>query len=68
MNRNIHIDMWFGNTPEEADKITISFYPIDAKYHGNIYKNGKIIGDYVCNDSLLLEKVFPQLQFKWDFD
>lgn len=66
MKNNLYVDMWFGNTPEEADKITISFYPNDCEYRGNIYKDGKIIGDYVCSDSLLLEKIFPQLQFKWD--
>ena len=65
---NVYIDMWFRNTPEEADKITISFYPNDCKYRGNIYKDGKIIGGYVCSDSLALEKAFPQLQFNLDFD
>lgn len=62
--RNLNIDMWYGDSPEDADKIDIGFYPGDG-YRGNIYKNGKCIGDYWCNDSLLLERVFPQLTFNW---
>ena len=49
----------------EADKIDVSFYPNDGEYRGNIYKNGKIIGDYTCNDSIELEKTFSQLKFNW---
>ena len=59
------IDMWYGNSYTEADKIDISFYP-GAGYRGNIYKDGKIIGDYACNDSVKLEKTFHWLDFKWE--
>ena len=52
--RNLNIDMWYGDSPEDADKIDVSFCP-----------NGKFIGDYWCRDSLLLERVFPQLTFSW---
>ncbi len=62
----INIDMWYGNDRKEADRIDITFYPNDGEYRGNIYKNGKIIGDYVCNDSVELENTFPQLTFNWD--
>ena len=62
----VHIDMWYGGKPTEADKISINFYDLDAEYRGNIYKDGKIIGDYSCKNSLELEKAFPQLQFNWD--
>ena len=60
----IRIDMWYENSYTEADKIDITFY--DGEYRGNIYKSGKIIGDYVCNDSIELEKTFNQLNFNWD--
>ena len=62
----IKIDMWYGHDHKEADKIDIFFHANTGKYIGNIYKNGKIIGDYVCTDSVELEKTFPHLQFKWD--
>lgn len=62
----INIDMWDGDNHKEADKIDITFYPNDGEYRGNIYKYGKIVGDYTCDDSLELEKVFPQLTFNWD--
>lgn len=62
----INIDMWYGDDHEEADKIDISFYPNDWEYRGNIYINGKIVGDYTCNDSLELERAFTQLTFNWD--
>lgn len=62
----INIDMWYGDDHKQADKIDITFYPNDGEYRGNIYKNGKMIGDYVCNDSIELEKSFTQLTFNWD--
>lgn len=67
----IKIDMWYGDDhrkadKRKADKIDISFYPNDGQYRGSIYINGKIVGDYTCNDSLELEKAFPQLTFNWD--
>lgn len=62
----INIDMWYGDDHKEADKIDFSFYPNDGEYRGNIYKDGKIIGDYTSNDSLELEKAFPQLVFNWN--
>ena len=61
----ININMWYNDTPKEADKIDITFYPNDGEYRGNIYKNGKIIGDYSCNDSVELEKYFNHLHFNW---
>ena len=62
----IKIDMWYGNKHTEADNIDICFYDNECKYRGNIYKDGKIIGDYVCTDSVELEKKFTQLIFNWD--
>ena len=62
----LNIDMWYNNAVEEADKITVTFYDIDAMYRGNIYKDNKIIGDYSCNDSVELEKAFPHLTFNWE--
>lgn len=61
----INFDMWYNDGPKEADKIDITFYPNDGEYRGNIYKNGKVIGDYSCNDSVELEKYFSHLYFKW---
>lgn len=62
----INIDMWHGDNHKKADKIDVSFYPNDGEYRGNIYIGGKIVGDYTCNDSLELEKNFPQLTFNWE--
>ena len=59
----IRIDMWYGNKRKEADKIDVTFYPNDGEYRGNIYKEGIIIGDYTCNNSIELERNFPQLHF-----
>lgn len=64
--KNLFIDMWYRDKTEEADKIDIYFSDCDCVYRGNIYKNGKIIGDYTCPDSATLEKLFPQLIFNWN--
>lgn len=61
----VMLDMWYGDKKEGADKIDISFYPGDGVYRGNIWKDGRMIGDYACNDSVTLEKLFPQLKFAW---
>lgn len=63
---HLHVDMWYGDTVEDADKIDISFSDCDCVYRGNIWKNGKMIGDYWCDDCAILEKLFPQLNFNWD--
>lgn len=62
----INIDMWYGDDHKQADKIDITFYSNEEKYRGNIYKDGKYIGDYTCDDSVELERTFPQLTFNWD--
>lgn len=63
--KKIIIDMWYDDDPKTADKIDISFCDLDGIYRGNIWKNGKPIGDYSASDSLELEKAFPQLSFNW---
>lgn len=62
----INVDVWHGDDHKKEDKIDITFYSNDGVYRGNIYKDGKIVSDYTCNDSLELEKAFPQLTFNWD--
>ena len=62
----IKIDMWYNDKPTDADKIDVFFYDLDCEYRGNIYKAGEIIGDYVTDNSLELEKAFPQLIFNWN--
>lgn len=57
----IKIDMWYGDDHKEADKIDINFYGLDCQYRGNIYINGKIVGDYTCDDSIELGKEFPTI-------
>ena len=58
--------MWYGDDNKKTDKIDVIFYPNDGHYRGNIYIGWKIVGDYTCNDSLELEKAFPQLTFDWN--
>lgn len=61
----IVIDMWYGDLAPEAEKVDITFYPNEGRYRGNIYKGGKIVGDYCATCSIELEKRFPQLVFNW---
>ena len=63
-NKMIKIDMWYGDSVADADNVDVFFNDLDCKYRGNIYRAGKIIGDYVCADTKELEKVFPHLAFK----
>ena len=43
--KNLNIDMWYEDSPEDADRIDISFYANEGCYRGNIYKNGKCSGN-----------------------
>lgn len=58
----IQIDMWYGDSYRTADKIDMTFYDNECEYRGNIYKNGKAIGDYTCDDSVELFKKFYWLK------
>lgn len=59
-------DMWYGDQISDVDRIDISFSDADCVYRGNMYKNGKCIGDYECDDSVELGDAFPQLTFRWE--
>lgn len=58
------IDMWYRNKPEECDGIDVFFYPNEGIYRGNIYLNGKAIGDFSTTDSGEIERQFEG-KFKW---
>ena len=61
----MNIDFWYGNKPEEADKLDVFWNDLECYYSGNIYKDGKMIGDYTCSDiSDLIEKHFPHLEYR----
>ena len=62
----INIDMWYRNKASEADRIDVFFNGLTGDYRGNIYKDGKAIGDYSTPNSVELEAAFPQLTFNWD--
>lgn len=64
--RSMNIDMWYG------DPIKRGYYGADAyfndlsaTYSGNIYdpETGEIVGDYTCDDSTEIEKMF---KVEWD--
>lgn len=39
-----YLDMWYGDSPRDADKIDIFFSDLDCIYRGNIYKTGELLG------------------------
>lgn len=60
-------DMFYGDAPESADRVTVSFSLSDCMYRGNILEGGKIIGKYTLNSWEKLQKTFPQFTFRCDF-
>ena len=60
------IDFWYGNQIADVDKLDVFFYPNEGVYRGNLYRAGKMIGDYTTTSSTELEKSFPQINFVWD--
>ena len=65
MRNGFNLDFWYGHTKGCVDRIDIAFYPNEGVYRGNMYCEGKMIGDYCCSGSVLLEKIFPRLKFDW---
>lgn len=61
----INLDMWYGDNYKECDKIDIFFNDSSCSYWGNIYKNDKCIGDYICNNSVEIEETFKHLPIIW---
>lgn len=59
--QKVNIDMWHGEDPGTVDDLDLMFYPNDGIYRGNLYRAGKMIGDFVVTNSLMLEALFPQL-------
>ena len=57
----ISIDMWYGHKPEEVTGINWSFSDLDCVYRGNLYKNGKTIGDFTADTMPEVQEAFPQL-------
>ena len=57
----IKIDMWYEYNPEEVTGINWSFYGYDVVYRGNLYKNGKTIGDFTADTMQEVQEAFPHL-------
>lgn len=55
----MQIDMWYGDKLESGKYGADAYFNSqDGRYYGNIYDGGKIIGDYVANNSVEIERVF----------
>lgn len=51
----LKIDKWYKD--EKIARADCFFYPNVGIYRGNLFnRDGKVIGDYWCNDSVELEK------------
>ena len=53
------IDYWY-NDDGQAVYADCAFYPNEGVYRGNVYDaNGNMIGDYISDDSVEIERRFP---------
>ncbi len=55
----INFDFWNNDTLDTIDAASVTFYPNAGEYRGNVYKNGRAVGDFTSNDSTEIEKYFP---------
>lgn len=55
----LKIDMWYGDKLSDVDKVDGSWSDLDLIYRGSLYKNGRTIGDYSCND---LSELYNKLE------
>lgn len=61
----IKFDMWYSDNPADADRVSCFFYDSDCTYRGNLYKEGRCIGDFTATDSVELGKRLAALGFCW---
>lgn len=54
----IRFDFWYGHTREDVNSITVNFYPNYGEYRGWLRHGTQIIGDFVADDSVELEREF----------
>jgi len=59
------IDMWYGDRPEDADGLSVMFYPNGCEYRGNLYKGFRPIGDFATSISTEIAQAFPHLPVDW---
>lgn len=52
------IDLWYNDKLTDCDDITVTFYPNEGIYRGNILKSGRYIGDFTTDSSIEIEKTF----------
>ena len=60
----IKFDFWDGETADILERLTsvsCTFYPNSGEYRGNLYIDNKAVGDYICTDSVELERHFPNI-------
>lgn len=55
------IDLWYGDSIKSIDKIDCFFSDFDCMYRGNLYKQGRIVGDYSTRNSIEIENRFSRL-------
>ena len=58
----VHFDMWYGDKVTDASSIDCCFNDLDYKYRGNLYKNGRAIGDYVAESVQAVERELIRLK------
>lgn len=58
MTNKVMIDMWYGDKFSDCDKYDWSFSDIDCIYRGNLYSNGKTVGDFSCSRIQDFERIW----------
>ena len=55
MNRELIIDMWYGDQLSSIDKLDCFWSDCDCVYSGNFYISGKAVGDYTARSFQAIE-------------
>ena len=57
----MYIDLWYGDDLKDITNATFTFYPNEAEYRGNLYKDGKAVGDFATTDGIEMHNLFVQI-------
>ena len=56
----IKFDFWYGDSLQDVAFVSVSFYPNEGEYRGNMKdRGGDYIGDFTATNSAEIERQFP---------
>ena len=57
----IKLDFWYKNKVKDVSEVTCYFYPNNGDYRGNMYIDGRVVGDFIATSSEEVTNTFGDI-------